>query len=154
MKKVVICIVAVLVVCAAVVGVVLFQHRGGDIIGVTSYADKNTVIMNSKEGNEFVSGTGSITVKEGEGIHLDYKLKSGSFDIHFTPGKDAVQEAVESDKLEDLPEPEEPDLDGAVGQTGVEGSGDLDFDVEPGEYTVIFNMNGAIGKATVTAKKN
>ena len=125
-RGILIIILAVIIACGAYVGYRLAIH-GTDIIGVTTKG--NTIYMNSATGDEFVSGQGKLTIKEGEHLHLKYKLSSGSFDLSASDGEHTVEQA------------------------GVEGNGSVDLDAEPGEYTVVFSMNGAVGKAVVTAKK-
>lgn len=154
-KKTILLLSAVLVVLIAAgiyIGVRL-NGRGKDIIGVTTLTKENKVIMNSATGNEFVSGSGMITVKEGEHIHLTYKLKSGSFDIGFAPGTDGVLEAVTNLDMTELEDPTQDPSEYAIEQKGIEGSGEADFEAQSGEYTVYFTMNGAVGTATVSTAK-
>ena len=151
MKKV---IISIIVIAAAIIGFVLYNHRGGDIIGVTSYPDKNKIIMNTARDNEFVSGQGTITVGEGEVIHLEYDQKAGSFDVAICMGKDDVIEAIlssESLDSSEIPVPEE--MEHFETMTGIEGTGSLDFDVDPGDYTLIFYPHDSEGKVTVTTQK-
>ena len=157
MKKKTILILSVVVVILIAAGAYVgfrMANRGKDIIGVTTLTNKNTVIMNSATGNEFVSGSGTITVKEGEHIHLTYKLKSGSFDIGFNPGTDGVLEAVTNLDMTELEDPTQNPSEYAIEQKGIEGNGEADFEAQSGEYTVYFTMNGAVGTATVSTAKD
>ena len=70
-------VVAVLLVAAGIYTGIRLAKHGTDIIGVTTLPDRNTVIMNAKTGDEFVAGTGYLTVAEGEHIHLEYDLSAG-----------------------------------------------------------------------------
>ena len=154
-KKTVLLLSAVLVILIAAgiyIGIRM-SGRGKDIIGVTTLTKENKVIMNSATGNEFVSGSGTITVKEGEHIHLTYKLKSGSFDIGFAPGTDGVLEAVTNLDMTELENPTQDPSEYAIEQKGIEGNGEADFEAQGGEYTVYFTMNGAVGTATVSTAK-
>ena len=156
MKKKTILILSVVVVILIAAGAYVgfrMANRGQDIIGVTSLTKENKVIMNSATGNEFVSGSGTITVKEGEHIHLTYKLKSGSFDIGFNPGTDGVLEAVTNLDMTELEDPTQNPSEYAIEQKGIEGNGGADFEAQSGEYTVYFTMNGAVGTATVSTAK-
>ncbi len=152
---IVVVVLALIIAAAVYIGVRLHRH-GTDIIGVTTLTDRNTVIMNAVESGGFKSGTGVINVGEGERIRLDYDVSGGSFDFAFAAGEDAVFSAVrDADNMDvaELPTddvmPETP----PDGETGLEGAGSVDFDVEPGAYTVYFTMHGAIGTATVTAAR-
>lgn len=121
--------------------------RHKDITGVTTLTKENIVVMNSPTGEEFVSGSGTITVGQGEIVHLEYKLSEGSFDLALNAG-DGSLDIFQSTDLENLPS------DGEVfGRSGVTGSGELDIEAPAGEYTVFFNMHGAAGSATVSAAK-
>ena len=149
---------AILIVIAALLAVLAgyttyrFATRGMDIVGVTTLSDKNQVIMNAKTGNEFVSGTGYLTVAEGEGLHLDYNITSGSIDVSFRADEEGVA-AAQSMDLENLPTAENMTGEGSFGEQELTGKGSLDFEAEPGSYTVFITNHSAIGKATVTAKK-
>lgn len=149
-KKMKVILIAIL--CALLAGTIYVGYRiinhGKDIIGVTSLTDKNTVIMNSKTGAEFVGGTGYITVGEGQRLHLTYDLSSGSFDLAFQSA-----EGVDPMDVEHLPTAEEMTGEGAFGKADISGKGSLDFDAAPGQYTAYFTMHGAIGTATLTAAK-
>lgn len=151
-KKVIIAIVALLVVALGVYAGYRLAVRGTDVIGVTSLSDRNTVIMNAKTGDEFVSGTGYLTVGKGEGLHLEYDLSSGSIDVAFR-ADDGYAAAAQSMDVEKLPETEELTGEGAFGEQGLAGKGSLDFEAAEGTYTVHITNHSAIGKATVTAKK-
>lgn len=146
--------VLVVLLAALIAGGVYYWTRlsksSTDIIGVTTLTKKNTVIMNSASGDEFVSGTGRITVGEGEHIHLTYKLKGGSFDIGFAPGADNTDEALKNLDMTELEAPGDAPSAYAMEKTGVEGNGEEDFEAESGEYTVYFTMHGAVGTASVT----
>ena len=134
-------IVAVLIAGGAYVGVRL-AGRGKDIIGVTTLPDENIVIMNSRSGDEFVSGFGNISVKEGQKVYLSHDLKSGSVDL-------AIGQSTGNGELgytEDLPEEYLEEKD------GIEGKGEQFFELEGGDYTVVFTMHGAIGTARVYVK--
>ena len=159
MKKKTIGIIAavVLVVAAVVYVAVRLNSRGTDLTGVTTLTERNTVIMNSKEANSFVSGSGQISVGERGQIHINYALSSGSCDIAFHAGStslDVFQDA-ELDQLPDAGEGLErarlPDTGEIFGVSGVSGTGSLDLAAESGDYTVWFSMHGAVGTATITA---
>lgn len=129
-------IIAIGVLLAALAGYTgyRFAIRGTDIIGVTTLTRKNMVIMNAKTGSEFVSGTGKLTVAEGEGLHLEYNLASGSVDVAFHS--------------------DEKPAEGSFSEAGIEGKGSLDFDAAvSGTYTVRITNHSAVGKVTVSAKK-
>lgn len=151
-KKLILILVAALVVTLGVYVGYRFAKRGTDIIGVTTLSDKNTVIMNAKTGSEFAAGTGYLTVAEGERIHMEYDLSAGSIDVAIKSGEGAM-EAIENMDFENLPSAEDMTGDGAFGETGVSGKGSMDFDAAAGEYTVYIVNNGAVGSATLTAKK-
>lgn len=164
MNKKILLIIGAAAVLIAAAAILLFTHRGGDIIGVTTYPDKNRVIMNAKADSQFASGEGTLLVGDGEQIHVEYALDGGSFDVLFVAGKDEIYDALQdpnSLETDALPIPEDwqsfeekmaesPDL---LGQGGVEGRGSLDFAAAPGAYTVIFYPHGTVGRATVTAVK-
>ena len=137
-KIMILAIVAVLIAGGAYVGVRL-AGRGKDIIGVTTLPDENIVIMNARSGDEFVSGSGNISVKEGQKIYLSHDLKSGSFDlaIGLSTGTGEPEDAG------DLPEGYLKEKD------GIEGKGEQFFELEGGDYTVVFTMHGAIGTARI-----
>ena len=137
---------AVVLIAAIAYAVTRLSNRWTDIVGVTTLEKKNTVIMNAKTGEEFVSGSGKLTVGEGERIHIEYALTAGSFDLAFHQGS-AGLDVFQSAELENLP-----NVGDVFGKSGVSGNGSLDFEAAPGEYTVYFNQHGAIGTATVTAK--
>lgn len=118
-----------------------------DVIGVTTLTEKNIVVMNAETGDEFVSGSGKLTVSEGEHIHVEYALDAGSFDLAFHAG-DGSLDIFQSADLENLT------ADGDVfGASGLTGSGSLDLEAPAGEYSVFFSMHEAVGAATVSAAK-
>ena len=86
---------ALLVISAAGCG------HGTDIVGVTTLPKKNIVIMNSRTGTEFVTGSGTVTVKQGGHIHLEYALSTGSVDLAFHAG-DGSLDVFEHADLENL----------------------------------------------------
>ena len=146
-KKIIILIIAALVLIAAGSYVaVRIINRGTDIIGVTTLEKKNTVIMNANADSDYGAGSGKLTVGEGERIHVEYALKAGGFDLAFCQGSNGL-EVIRSSDLQNLSDTGE-----VFGRSGVSGSGSLDFEAAPGEYTVYFNRNGAAGTAKVTAK--
>ena len=123
----------------------LLSRDHTDIIGVTTLTEKNTVVMNSPTGDEFVSGSGKITIGEGERLHVEYALDKGSFDLAFHKGSDGL-DVFKSADLEALP------MEGDVfGKSGVEGSGSLELEAPAGEYTVYFAIHDTVGSATVSA---
>lgn len=146
MKKIIICLVAVVLVAGAVMVGVRLSKRGTDLIGVTSLEKKNTVIMNAKSGSDFTAGSGILNIGQGEGIHLEYALETGSFDLALAKSSVGL-EAIRDSDLENLPDQGE-----VYGKSGVSGKGELDFPADPGEYTLYFNMHGAVGSAQATAK--
>lgn len=151
-KKVILIAIGVLLAVLAGYTVYRFATHGTDIIGVTTLSHKNTVIMNAKTGSEFVSGTGYLTVAKNEELHLEYNLTSGSIDVAFRADEAGVA-AAESMDLEHLPTAEDMTGEGSFGKQGLSGKGSLDFEAEPGSYTVHITNHGAVGKATVTVKK-
>ena len=121
------------------------ESRKKDITGVTTLTKENTVIMNSPTGDEFVNGSGKITVSEGETLHLTYDLTEGSMDLALNAG-DGTLDVFETVDLENL------GADGQVfGVSGITEKGELVIDAAPGEYTVFFNLHSAAGTATVSA---
>ncbi|MBR3570758.1 MAG: hypothetical protein IKN96_08210 [Oscillibacter sp.] len=157
-KNIVIIGVAALVVVACAYVALRLRNRCTDIIGVTTLTDRNTVIMNSKTGAEFVSGEGQLAVGEGERIRVEYDLSGGEIDISFKERgegsasyEDITPENV-PDVLENLPTPEDMTGEGAFGQDGITGKGSLYFDAAPGSYNVHIALHDAVGKAVVTAK--
>ena len=145
---VILVVVAVILACGAYLAMRL-KRRGTDIIGVTTQAEKNVVIMNSASGNEFESGRGNITVGEDEHVVLTWELKSGSFDIKFSE-----PEALEDSASASLDELETEASAEYVQETNaVEGSGKETYDLGSGDYTVSFIMHGAVGTATVSVEK-
>ena len=151
-KKIVVLVIALLLVVLGVYTGFRFARRGTDIIGVTTLNGKNTVILNAKTGDEFASGTGYLTVGEGERIHLEHNLSSGSLSVAFKSGEGAA-EALANLDLDNLPSAADMTGEGAFGKEDISGKGSLDFEAEPGEYTVHFTNNSAVGTARVTAKK-
>ena len=153
MKKKTVLIVA-LVLAAAAVGYVGYRLaiRGTDIVGVTTLPDRNTVIVNGKTGDEFESGTGFLTVGEGQKLHVEYDVKSGSFDVAFRADEDAAAAYEEMD-VDNLPTAEEMTGEGSFGTAELTGKSSLDFDAEPGDYTVYITNHGMVGNVKVTAVK-
>ena len=158
-KTVALIVVLALVIAGAVYVAVRLKNRGTDIIGVTTLPDRNTVIMNSKTGKEFVSGTGNLSVGEGERIHVEYDLSAGEIDVSFlksdsTPYEDITAENENlEDALNNLPVAEDFAGGDAFGQDGVSGKGVLDFDAAPGLYMVDIAIHDAPDKVVVTAAK-
>ena len=156
-KTVALIVVLALIVAGAAYVAVRLKNRGTDIIGVTTLPDRNEVIMNSKTGKEFVSGTGSVSVGEGERIRMEYDLSAGEIDVSFLKSDSNPYEDItaDSENLEDalnnLPVAEDFAGGDAFGQEGVSGKGVLDFDAAPGFYTVYIAIHDAVGKAVVTA---
>lgn len=124
---------------------IISRHK--DITGVTTLSKENTVVMNSPTGKEFVTGSGNLTVGDGEVIHLKYDLSEGSFDLACNEGNEDL-DIFESTDLEKLSSEGE-----VFGISGIEGSGELDIHAAAGEYTVFFNLHSAVGSATVSVEK-
>jgi len=145
-KRIVLILIILVVIAAIIYAAVHLRNHGTDIIGVTTLEKRNTIIMNSKTGQEFVSGSGKLTVTEGELIHVEYVLDAGSFDLAFHKGSEGL-DVFENSNLENLP-----DTGDVFGKSGISGKGSLDIEVVPGEYTVYFNQHDAVGTATVNTK--
>lgn len=151
MKKKTVAIIVVLALVVAGVAYVAFRLiiRGTDIIGVTTLPDRNTVIMNSKTGDEFVGGTGYVNVGEGERIRVKCDLSAGEIDLLFYPSD--FYPTFQA-TLEDWPISKDEAGEGSFGQDGVSGKDDLYFDAAPGAYAVQIAPHGSIGKVVITAK--
>ena len=149
-KNIVIIGVAVLVVVACAYVAMRLHNRGTDIIGVTTLPDRNTVIMNSKTGDEFVGGTGYVNVGEGERIRVKCDLSAGEIDLLFYPSD--FYPTFQA-TLEDWPISKDSAGEGAFGQDGVSGKDDLYFDAAPGAYVVSIAPHGSIGKVVITTAK-
>ena len=135
----------VLIAAAAYVGLRL-KNRWTDINGVTTVFERNTVYMNVRPGKDFVGGSGYITVRQGKSIHVEYAVDTGKFDIAFCKGSNVLS-LIRSSELDNLP-----NTGNVFGKSGVSGKGSIDFEAEPGEYTVYFNPHDTIGSATVTVR--
>ena len=135
----------VLIAAAAYVGLRL-KNRWTDINGVTTVFERNTVYMNVRPGKDFAGGSGYITVKQGKSIHVEYAVDTGKFDIAFCKGSNALS-VIQGSALDNLP-----NTGNVFGKSGVSGKGSIDFEAEPGEYTVYFNPHDTIGSATVTVR--
>lgn len=135
----------VLIAAAAYVGLRL-KNRWTDINGVTTVFERNTVYMNARPGKDFAGGSGYITVRQGKSIHVEYAVDTGKFDVAFCKGSNALS-VIRSSELDNLH-----NAGNVFGKSGVSGKGSIDFEAEPGEYTVYFNPHDTIGSATVTAK--
>ena len=146
-KRIVLILVILVIIAAVIYGAVRLRNRGTDIIGVTTLENRNTIIMNSKTGQEFVSGSGTLTVSENERIHVEYALDTGSFDLAFHKGSDGL-DVFENSDLDNLS-----DTGDVFGKSNISGKGSLDLEAASGEYTVYFNQHGAAGTATVTTEK-
>ena len=167
-NKVVWFILALVIAVVAIIAILAvrrFSTLHKDITGVTTLTNENLVIMNSPSANVFVSGSGQITVKSDKGIHVEYAVTEGSFDLAFTAGsadpifaEGSVDPASMKNEL-GLDVFRNADLsnltaDGEIfGASGVSGKGSLDFAVSPGVYSVYFNMHDTVGTSTVSAKK-
>ena len=151
MSKAVIILIVVGVLAAVLVGVLFFTMRDTNIVGVTTYPDRNTVVLCCKTGSEFVNGDGKITVGEGEHLRLDHALKAGSFDLALYRGEDGLEPFRDVD-MANLPAPDAA-TDGVCGVSGVAGTGTLDLEVAPGTYMLLFTIHDTVGTATVTAEK-
>ena len=135
----------VLIAAAAYVGLRL-KNRWTDINGVTTVFERNTVYMNVRPGKDFAGGSGYITVRQGKSIHVEYAVDTGKFDIAFCKGSNVLS-LIRSSELDNLP-----NTGNVFGKSGVSGKGSIDFEAEPGEYTVYFNPHDTIGSATVTVR--
>ena len=145
MKKAILCLLLALTILSVLAACGSDMTRN---IGVTTIEDKRLVVMNAESGNEFVSGSGHITVAEGEHLHVTYDLSAGSFDLAFHAGKTSLDVFTDVDFTALTTTGE------VFGQSGVSGSGSFDLEAAPGDYTVYYNMHGAIGTSRVTAEKN
>lgn len=137
----------VLIVAAAYVGLRL-KNRWTDINGVTTVYERNTVYMNVRPGKDFAGGSGYITVEEGKRIHVEYAVETGKFDIALNKGSNALSVIRNSD-LDNLSS-----SGNVFGKSGISGKGSIDFEAEPGEYTIYFNPHDTIGSAIVTVKSS
>ena len=148
-KKTLLTILLIVLILAAGAGYVAYRLaiRGTDIIGVTTLVERNVIIMNSKTGDEFTSGSGTITVGEGEHLHLEYNLDAGTLDIACNAGSGSLDIFQDAD-LGNLPSEGE-----VFGRSALEGKGSLDLKAAEGSYTVYFNPHSAIGRVTVSTAK-
>ena len=151
MKKKSILILAGVLVIVIAAGVVLYRHRGGDVIGVTTYSNQNKVIMNAKTGSEFVSGTGTIDVGEGKHVCIEHALTAGSVDVAFASDKNAV-ERHRNIGADNLPDPEAEVPEATATEEGISGKGSTDVALTPGSYLVTITNNNAVGKVTISEK--
>ncbi len=145
-KKIVLTVTVLVLIAVSIYTGMRIKNRWTDINGVTTVPDRNTVYMNSKTGKEFESGCGYLTVGEGQHIHVEYAIDTGSFDLAFHKGN-GNQTVFFNAPLDNLP-----DAGDVFGKSGISGKGSLDFEASRGEYMVFFRQHGAIGSATVTAK--
>ena len=75
---------------------------------------------------------------------MKYALDEGSLDLAFHEG-DGDLGIFQTADLQNLT------ADGEVfGQSGIAGTGSLDFTVAGGDYTVYFQLHDAVGSATVS----
>jgi hypothetical protein len=146
MKKIVLIVAAIVLVAAIAYVGMRFINRGTDINGVTTMAEKNTVIMNVKPGKDFAGGSGKLTVGDGKRIHVEYALNAGSFDLAFSKENNALA-VLKSANLDNLT-----DAGDVFGKSGVSGKGNFDLEAAPGEYTLYFKPHDTNGTATVTTK--
>lgn len=145
-KKIVLTVTALVLIAIAIYAGMRIKNRWTDINGVTTVYERNTVYMNVRPGKDFAGGSGYITVKQGKSIHVEYAVDTGKFDIAFCKGSNALS-VIQGSALDNLP-----NTGNVFGKSGVSGKGSIDFEAEPGEYTVFFNPHDTIGSATVTAK--
>ncbi|MBQ6002924.1 MAG: hypothetical protein IJL18_08745 [Synergistaceae bacterium] len=147
-KRIILTVAAfVLIAIAAYVGLRL-RNRWTDIKGVTTVYERNTVYMNVRPGKDFAGGSGYITVEEGKSIHVEYAVETGKFDIALNKGSNALSVIRNSD-LDNLSS-----SGNVFGKSGISGKGSIDFEAEPGEYTIYFNPHDTIGSAIVTVKSS
>ena len=152
MKKKGIIILAGIIVVIILTAILCSCSRDRSIVGVTTYPEKNTVVLNCKTGNEFADGSGKITVGENEYIHLEYDLKSGSFDLALCEGNSDLGVFRDAD-MSDLPSPDTAEAGSVCGTSGIKGKGSLDYKVPEGKYTVFFTIHDTVGRADVSAIK-
>ena len=145
-KKIVLTVVSVVLIALVVYVGMRIKNRWTDINGVTTVYERNTVYINVRPGKDFAGGLGYITIRQGKSIHVEYVVEMGKFDIAFCKGSNALS-VIRSSNLNNLPNAGE-----VFGKSGISGKGGIDFEAEPGEYSVFFNPHDTIGSATVTVK--
>ena len=152
MKKQGIIILVGIIAAIILASVFFFSLRDRNIVGVTTYPDKNMVVLNSKTGNEFVNGSGEITVGENEYIHMEYDLKSGSFDLALCEGNGDLSVFRDID-MSNLPDPDTAEVGSVCGTSDIKGKGSRDYKVPAGKYTVFFTIHDTVGSADVSVRK-
>lgn len=145
-KKIALTVVSVILIAIAVYAGMRMKNRWTDINGVTTVYERNSVYLNVRPGKDFAGGSGSITVRQGESIHVEYSIDTGQFDIAFCKGSNTLS-AIQSSNLDNLPK-----AGNVFGKSGVSGKGGIDFEAQPGEYTLFFKPHNTIGSATVSVK--
>lgn len=136
----------VLVLAAVLLGSGVFK---GEAAIITN--DDNTISLVAKRSGDGSGGTGIITVKEGEHLHLDYSFTKGRVDLDIGGGSGAgvtefTKAAVEGGDLSAMIVGEDP-----FGEKGISGTGSLKIKADPGEYTVLVTYHNATGEGTLSA---
>lgn len=105
--------------------------------------DDNTVSLMAENSGDS-GGTGIISVAEGEQLHLEYDMKKGSFDLSIGDGATDIDLSLEEIQNELFNGGE------IFSQSGLEGTGSLDIQAAPGEYTVAVMYHDATGEGTLS----
>ena len=142
---------AVLVILAGALG--MFYHQQSRVGKVETDLEANIITVTGKRSGDGTGGTGIITVGEGEHLRLEYSLSKGSLDVSVS--------GEAGDSAEDLMDVSVEELTNQIsGETlfgGVsfsqtlEGSGEIDIEEQPGEYTVLFLLHDMTGEAKLSS---
>lgn len=124
---------------------------------VESDLQTNAINVTGKRSGNATGGTGVLTVREGEHIHLAYDITKGNLSVALSGGPGNENPKIDVD-MRFLMENTDSGLLGGDFFEGADyndialtGSGSKDFTVQPGDYTVLCLLHDMDGTASFTS---
>ena len=139
-------IVAAIIAVSIVVFFCLYSFYNKKSISSVVTNDDNTVSLLAQNSGDYSAAGGYITVDDEKKLRLDYSMNKGSFDISINTGESDINAVGDGTQLKEDVKLEDLTGDVITEKKDISGSGQIDFEVEKGEYMVFITYHNADGE--------
>ena len=136
-------IVAAIIAVSIVVFFCLYSFYNKKSISSVVTNDDNTVSLLAQNSGDYSAAGGYITVDDEKKI---YSMNKGSFDISINKGESDINAVGDGTQLKEDVKLEDLTGDVITEKKDISGSGQIDFEVEKGEYMVFITYHNADGE--------